>query len=83
MKHRFVKYAVSVSVLIAVLWTLSRLPSQAATAFSGIDFSAGHTTMKFFNRNTGEVYIYSDIDGKLYAKFTLTELGKDMEEAKK
>jgi len=53
--------------------------AQAALSFCPVDFTASANTMKFFDRGSGEIYIYSDVDGKLYAHYRVVELGKQLE----
>lgn len=53
--------------------------AQAASNFCPVDFTASANTMKFFDRSNGEIYIYSDVDGKLYAKYRIVELGEPLE----
>ena len=53
--------------------------AQAALSFCPVDFTASANTMKFFDRSSGEIYIYSDVDGKLYAHYRVVELGKQLE----
>ena len=77
MKYKMILVVVVGFVVCMALAVFSH--SQAASNFGSLEFAASGSTLKFFDTSTGEIYIYSDIDGKLYSKYTLTELGKKLE----
>ena len=66
-------------IVVIMLLVFGLRTSFGADSWSKVSFAASGTDLKFFDHTTGKIYIYSEIDGKLYGSYQLTELGQNME----
>jgi hypothetical protein len=68
---------IGVAILILGLTAYSSF-SQEAADFSKVDFAAIPNVLKFFDKAEGKVYLYSEVDGRLLATWTIDKLGQDL-----
>ena len=53
--------------------------SESTTDWDSVQFATSGTSLKFFDYRSGTVYLYSDVDGKIYDTWVMRRLGSDME----
>jgi hypothetical protein len=52
--------------------------SQETSLWGNITFTTYRYAFKFFDHNTGKIYVYAQDDGRLEQVWLLEELGKDL-----
>ena len=65
-KSRMIRFIVSDFVFSLILGIMAiRFFSQETPSWKNIFFAAHHNALKFFDYNTGKIYVYSEFDGDL------------------
>jgi len=69
------------TILVLCIFMLISLKttSESITDWDAMQFAASGSALKFFDYRSGMIYLYSDVDGKLYEKWVMKKLGEDLE----
>lgn len=69
-------FLILTSCLTLSLFSQGNQPQSAD--FSNVIFAVSGTSLRFFDRNAGVVYVYSEASGELRETWTIRELGKNL-----